>query len=133
MAKDYSEQLGDWVKRRTSTRRDKNLVAFLAVRDDVKVAVDAGFAVKTVWANMVESKRVEFGYDTFLNYVNRLIRRPQMHQGSSAVKIDAMNTRSQRTEALQKVLTNPPVKTTKPPDAIDGFTFNATPRKEDLL
>ncbi|MDO9013673.1 MAG: TraK family protein, partial [Polynucleobacter sp.] len=50
MAKTYPEQLGEWVKRRESTQRDKNLVAFLAVRDDVKAAVEAGYSVKTVWA-----------------------------------------------------------------------------------
>ena len=48
MAKSYPEQLAEWVKRRESTKRDKNLVAFLAVRDDVKLAVDAGYAVKTI-------------------------------------------------------------------------------------
>jgi hypothetical protein len=133
MAKSYPEQLGDWVNRRTSTRRDKNLVAFLAVRDDVRVAVDAGFAVKTVWANMIESKRVDFGYDTFLNYVNRLIRRPQVNQASSTAKPDATNTRSQHTGPPRRNLANPSVKASKAPDSIDGFTFNATPRKEDLL
>ena len=64
MSKSYPELLGEWVKRRESSKREKNVVAFLAVRDDVKAALDAGFAVKTIWANMHEQQRVAFGYDS---------------------------------------------------------------------
>lgn len=122
MAKTYPELLGEWVKQRESTRRDKNLVAFLAVRDDVKAAVEAGYAVKTVWANMHESKRIMFGYDTFLNYVNRLIRRPQVDQ---TVTTDSSSTPS-------KVGKKTAAKA-KPAETAPGFNYNPIPNKEDLL
>lgn len=128
MAKTYPEKLGEWVKLRKSPQRDKNLVAFLAVRDDVRAAVEAGYAVKTVWTNMQESKRIEFGYDTFLNYVNRLIRRSGINQASISTELnvtpspDAGNSKSENTA----------IKTSKP-EAPVGFTFNAAPKKEDLF
>lgn len=133
MATTYSKVLGEWVKRRESSKRDKNLVAFLAVRDDVTEAVDAGYAVKTIWANMHENKRVHFGYDTFLNYVNRYIRRSSSAPDDAvrvaptsllAIKPVTRATQSGPMNSGQKV---------KIPEALPGFTFNPTPKKEDLI
>lgn len=125
MAKSYPELLGEWVKRRESTQRDKNLVAFLAVRDDVRAAVDAGYAVKTIWANMSEAGRVKFGYDTFLNYTNRLIRKPK----AAAPSHTPAPTESVRpTPSIRKT---EPQKTVRP--VATGFTFDSAPKKEDLL
>lgn len=129
MAKSYPEQLGEWVKRRESTQRDKNLVAFLAVRDDVKAAVDAGYAVKTVWSNMHEAGRVKFGYDTFLNYTNRLIRRPQVQAGTPTENSAPATSDSTRPKPSSKKAVAP--KTAKPTST--GFTFNPVPNKEELL
>lgn len=130
MAKTYPDQLGLWVKLRKSTRRDKNLVAFLAVRDDVKAALEAGYAVKTVWANMHECQRIEFGYDTFLNQVKRLIRRPQTSQAAMlatpTATIDDSNPTSKA--AAKKTAAQ-----TMKPEAATGFTFNSAPKKEDLI
>ena len=122
MAKTYPELLGEWVKQRESTRRDKNLVAFLAVRDDVKAAVEAGYAVKTVWTNMHESKRIMFGYDTFLNYVNRLIRRPQVDQTATTGSSSTLTKAGRKTAAQ-----------VKPAEAAASFSFNPVPNKEELL
>lgn len=133
MAKTYPELLGEWVKRRESTKRDKNLVAFLAVRDDVKEAVDAGYAVKTIWANMHEEKRVAFGYDTFLNYVNRHIRRQQKEPADNAPAkpvLPSVSGQGRPGPKIAPVGAGPQVKV---PDAVPGFTFNSAPKKEDLI
>ena len=58
MAEDFSNQLAQWVEQRGLQTSDKNFVAFMAVRDDVKLAIDAGYAVKTVWANLRETDRI---------------------------------------------------------------------------
>lgn len=124
MTKTYPERLGEWLKRRESTRRDKNIVAFLAVRDDVRDAVDAGYAIKTIWANMHEEKRVAFGYDTFLNYVNRHIRRvPKELSGITSARNMQMPVSKQGQAGPQ----------VKAPDTIPGFIFNSEPKKEDLI
>ena len=132
MAKTYPDQLGEWVKLRKSTQRDKNLVAFLAVRDDVKAAVEAGYAVKTVWANMHESKRIEFGYDTFLNYVNRLLRRPLVDQAATLTESASPPTTANSNPKPKAGVKKSVAKTTKP-EAPTGFTFNSAPKKEDLI
>jgi hypothetical protein len=137
MAKSYSEQLAGWVKRRPSpTRRDKNVVAFLAVRDDVKEALDEGYAVKTVWAHMHESKRIEFGYDTFLNYVNRHLRPAEQQPARGATQVASMPS-SVPKASTAKPAGKPPAVTPKPgasvPGQPAGFTFNAAPNKEELL
>ena len=79
MANNYLDQLGQWIKQKPK-RGNVNQVAFLAILDDVKVALDAGYKVKAVWNNMQESKRIDIGYEVFLHYVNRLIRCPQTNQ-----------------------------------------------------
>jgi len=59
MGKNYPDQLAQWIERRGLARSDRNLVAFMAVHDDVKVAIDAGYAVKTVWENLQETGRID--------------------------------------------------------------------------
>ncbi|MFC5461009.1 TraK family protein, partial [Massilia niabensis] len=72
MAKSYTKQLTEWVRQtRHSARRNRNRVAFTAVKNDVREALEEGWPVKTIWAHMVEQKRIECGYDTFLVYVKR--------------------------------------------------------------
>lgn len=130
MAKTYPELLGEWVKRRDSTKRDTNLVAFLAVRDDVRQAVEAGYAIKTIWTHMHDAKRVTFGYDTFLNYVNRHIRQAAKESPASARAASSALAVEGQGPGRSEI---PPRPKMKEPDAMSGFTFNAAPKKEDLL
>ena len=111
----YSEQIAEWVKQKQSRKRDKNLVAYLAAKEDIQAAMADGYAAKTIWAHLVETQRIAFGYDTFLNYTKR--QHPSQTQEASC-------------------------KTEKPPIEIKpktetklqpGFSFNSVPNKEDLL
>jgi hypothetical protein len=131
MNKNYLEQLGEWVKRRKSTQRDRNLVAFLAIRDDVKAALDASYSVKTVWANMQECKRTEVGYEVFLHYVNRLIRHPIADHSATAPNL---RLSAPLGPVGQKLGPGAPsaMKATKEA-APAGFVFDPVPRKEDLV
>jgi len=70
MGKNYPDPLAQWIERRGLARSDRNLVAFMAVHDDVKVAIDAGYAVKTVWENLQETGRIDLSYKTFFNRSN---------------------------------------------------------------
>ena len=93
MAKHYTDELTAWVEKRSDLGRDRNLVTFHGVRQDVAMALEAGFSAKTVWANMHESGRVGFGYETFLSYVNRFIKKspaskPGVLTGNSIVATD---------------------------------------------
>lgn len=119
MAKTYTEKLGVWLKHKSTSKRDKNLASFLAVRDDIREALAAGFTLMAVWTNLCDEGRIELGYDAFLNYVSRYIRR------------DKRTARS----APPAPTVKQPVGPAKPADAtmVEGFTFNPTPNKEDLL
>jgi hypothetical protein len=118
MGKNYPDQLGDWVRQRAATTRDKNLVAFLAVRDDVRAALDAGYAAKTVWSNLHESKRIAVSYTAFLRYVRKFLTQPADAARSQLAP-------SATTEAAAEHIERP----TKPV----GFVFNPKPKKEELL
>jgi hypothetical protein len=133
MAKSYPEQLAEWVKRRESTKRDKNLVAFLAVRDDIKLAVDAGYAVKTIWANMHEENRVGFGYDTFLNHVNRHIRSKSYKPADPVPAKTEPQPAIERGRRDQRIAPISPGPKVKAPDTPTGFTFNSEPNVKELI
>ena len=62
MDTNYPEQLGEWVRQQKSILRDRIFVAFLAIQNEVKAALDAKYPVKTVWKNMHESKQINVGY-----------------------------------------------------------------------
>ncbi len=111
----YSEQIAEWVKQKQSRKRDKNLVAYLAVKADVQAAMADGYAAKTIWTHLVETQRIAFGYDTFLNYTKR--------QHLSQTKEEICNTE-------KPPLKNKPTSETK---TQLGFSFNSVPNKEELL
>ena len=132
MANSYPDQLGQWVRQK-SPRRNVNLVAFLAIMEDVKTSLEAGYAVKAVWANMRECKRTDIGYEVFLHYVNRLIPssrtvrpiaragpRLSRHSGSAESNIAPDGTSATAAKA-------------KKPSAPAEFVFNPAPKKEELL
>jgi hypothetical protein len=129
MADNFSQQLAQWVKHQ-GTRPDKNLVAFMAVRDDVKVALDAGYAVKTIWANLRETNRINLSYKTFLNYVRRVLGPPQEPAAVGPVKSEAPSAST--VQPLPPTGAEPaPVRVMPLP--MPGFTYNPVPNKEELL
>lgn len=133
MAKSYTEELADWVSKRKAQRprQDKNIVAFLAVKGDVKAALDAGYSMKTIWEHLHETGRIEYRYETFTLHVKRHIRaKPlagnQVEQQQEQSKPQAPAAATKPDQAQSE-----PRKT--PPPSVGGFTFNATPKKEDLF
>lgn len=130
MAEDFSKQLAQWVEQRGLQRSDKNLVAFLAVRDDVKLAIDAGYAVKTVWANLHETGRIDLGYRTFLNYVRRCLGPSPDPAAASPVRPATILA----AEAPPSREGTPVITPTRVlPLAMPGFVYNPVPNKEELL
>ena len=133
MTKHYSTRLAKWVERRESTKHEKNLVAFLAVRDDVEAALADGFAVRTIWLNMHEEGRVACKYSTFLSLVNRHFERQRVKRPRK-IQPPALQVRA----PVQSTQSSPasPVRKDgkfKAPDPLPGFYFDPIPRKEDLI
>jgi hypothetical protein len=136
MAKSYTDELAEWVKKRENKGREKYLVAFHGVRDDVKAAIDAGYSVKTIWSNMHETSRVGFGYDTFLNYVNRLIKKsreakPGTKSGESIVTARAAPAAPEPPPLPPALLSKPATPAAKRA-GMPTFKFNPVPKREDL-
>ena len=81
MAKTYTDELGEWVKKRKEKRPKQDLatVAFMAVLEDVKAAIEAGYAQKTIWAHLHEIGKIPYRYETFLKHVRKHItaKRPE--------------------------------------------------------
>jgi hypothetical protein len=138
MAQSYTKQLTEWVRQtRHSARRDRNRVAFMAVKNDVREALEEGWPVKTIWAHMVEQKRIGFGYDTFLSYVKRHVRATA--QQSAASRAGQLPTRTpaprgRRSSQLKEDVTpESPDHASHGPEPISGFTFKAAPNREELI
>lgn len=129
MATSYTDQLAKWIIEKKSPSRNKNLVAFLAVKSDIKEALDAGYSVKTVWANMHELKRIDVGYDAFLNYVNRHIRKPLGHPLVSQTEPNS-SAHEKECESTPDEEHNP--KKNKH-GTISGFKFNPIPNAKELF
>jgi hypothetical protein len=137
MAKSYTEELADWVKKREDSRprQDKNMVAFLAVRADVKAAVEAGYAFKTIWEHMHETGKLPYRYETFLKHVRRHITHAPTNQAKqTAVPAPAQEDDTKTDPKADATRTKaPPEPKKNKVRAMSGFTFNPTPNTEDLF
>lgn len=132
MAKRYTEELAGWVSERPAARprQDRNIVAFLAVKADVTAALAAGYSMKTIWAHLHATGRIACRYETFTLHVKRYIRTPSPashpleEEAASPPPAPAAATRSAPAPGEPRK---------PPPPSVGGFTFNPTPKTEDLF
>lgn len=76
MDKDYLNDLRKWVeekKGQNGKTANQARVVFLAIRDDVEAAINAGYSLTTIWEHMHETGRVSTTYETFRRHVKRFI------------------------------------------------------------
>ena len=73
MTKNLSARIAERAARKKPPRNGQNRVTFLAMRGDVKQAIDDGWPVKTIWETLHEEGKVSFSYQAFRSYANRLI------------------------------------------------------------
>jgi hypothetical protein len=105
--------------------------AFLAVRDDVRQALDEGWPLHAIWLALQREQRISFSYQTFCRFVNQLIVK-QRHKGgrdNDLVKID--NAKEVRT--VDSAKTGVGQVENKTTTGIRGFHFNPIAKKEDLV
>ena len=148
MAKSLSERIAERMSTTQPTQAGKNRAAFLAVRDEVKKALDDGWPVKVVWATLRDEGRIAFKYDAFIKYVNQLIRNtaPLARPTAPAAPTTATPAPKAATRSASNTPAPVPAATPKPAAAavpaspaseqagkIPSFNFNPTPNKEDLL
>ncbi|PLY11764.1 MAG: conjugal transfer protein TraK [Sedimenticola sp.] len=125
MSKRYTEELAEWADKRAKKKRrqDAVAVAFLAVKANVSEAMEAGYALTTIYEHMHETGRVKCSYETFRRHARRYIK-----AGSAP------------TPSTDQAKRGPTEQNTKPAESKQeqqpkkgGFEYNATPNKEDLI
>jgi len=90
-----SERIAQRVQSTKTNRARSNLLAFLALRDDIKQALTDSYTKKEIWETLRDEQKIAFGYTSFTRYVNRLIlcgdkqgKLPGMETSKTAVKPD---------------------------------------------
>ena len=127
MAKSLSERIAARSVQKKPSRSAQNRAAFLALRVDIKQALDDGWPVKSIWETLHEEGKVGFSYQAFRGYANRLILSPPATEPSAPVaKAPSSGQNTTAKQATTKAVE-------KKPDTPAGFTFNPIPNKEDLL
>jgi hypothetical protein len=122
----YLESLANWVRETEGPKRRRtlNVAAFLAVRDDVQAAFNAGFPMKAVWAHLTSQGRLSCHYETFLKHVRRHIAdtaKPEASMlGTAPVSVSAAVPAS-------------PTEPRRTDTSVPGFKYEPAPRKEDLF
>ena len=129
MTKNLSVRIAERAAQKKPSRNGQNRATFLAIRGDVKQALDDGWPVKTIWETLHEEGKVSFSYQAFRGYANRLILSSPASRTtvSTPMAVDSRIGRQHGPATAQATEKNAGGPTTS------GFTFNRTPKKEDLL
>ena len=132
MAKSLSARIAERIARKKPAGNVRNRAAFLALRGEVKQAIDDGWPVKTIWETLHDEEKVAFSYQAFRGYVNRLILSPPANgEAAPAPVVADQSGQAAPRSAPQSART--PAEWQPEKLAATGFTFNRTPKKEDLL
>ncbi|MBP9806400.1 MAG: TraK family protein [Candidatus Accumulibacter sp.] len=132
MAKSLSARIAERIARKKRAGNVRNRAAFLALRGEVRQAIDDGWPVKTIWETLHDEEKVTFSYQAFRGYVNRLILLPPVSGEAAPAAVVADQSRQAASRLALQSAKNPAEWQPEKP-AATGFTFNRTPKKEDLL
>ena len=79
MNKNYLNDLSGWINAQQIKTSHSNpaKVAFLAVKDDVKTALDSEYSMLVVWKHMRVVGKLNCSYTTFRAYVRRYIHQAE--------------------------------------------------------
>lgn len=123
MEKSLSERIAQHEKNKKKADGSKNKVAFLALRNDIREALDAGWSMKSTWETLFDESKITFSYKTFRLYVGRYI--------FTETSIIKLNNNLLHALPPSKSVSESTDKKTVPP--IPSFNFQATPNAKELL
>ena len=124
MGSNYVDDLEAWVKAKAIKKPDANVAAFLAVRELVKARLDDGYSATIIHDFLRSGQQIDFCYDTFLKYVHRYVQAPRKGPKSKSRTTRTSNEATKPGNASLKRDTS---------STISGFSFNPTPKPEDLI
>jgi hypothetical protein len=119
----------DYEEKQRMRRKDKTIVAFLAIKDEIRETLEAGYAVKTVWACLREEGKITTNYQAFAGHVRRYVK----GEGQECSKDPPKEERKRQKGDRQAALGPDSGLSTDPKPAATGFVYNPHLRKEDLL
>jgi hypothetical protein len=128
MTKSLSERIAARTVKKPS-RSGQNRAAFLALRADIRQALNDGWPVKSIWETLREEGKIDFSYQAFRNYANHLILSPTATK-SLFQSTEKLPNPKEGNDLKQTTISKP---TKKNPEQASGFTFNSAPKKEDLI
>jgi hypothetical protein len=127
MSKSLTELIAEEeTKRKQKGTGVKNRAVFLVLREDIKEALEDGWALKQIYRTLYTQKKITFSYQTFVNYANDLILKPK--QSQVLVKQEANSNTPGQEQTVQSTQPKP-----KKSYELPGFTFDPIAKKEDLI
>lgn len=130
----FADELAAWVKKKPTKqpRQDRHVIAFLAVKEDVKSALDAGYSMKTIWEYMQETGRIATRYETFTLHVKRYIKNAPAPVRQAPPPAAAEPTPQTKGKGKPKSEAKQTAKKAAAPSP-SGFSFNPSPNADDLI
>jgi hypothetical protein len=132
MAKSLSARIAERIARKKPAGNVRNRAAFLALRGEVKQAIDDGWPVKTIWETLHDEEKVAFSYQAFRGYVNRLILSPPANGEADAGAGGGRSVQAGGPEVGPAVSQDAGRMETREAGR-DRLHIQQTPKKEDLL
>lgn len=126
----FTNELQEWAQKQDQSktkRQDSAAVAFLATKEDVIEAMEAGYSLRTIWQYLKEKGRITSSYETFRRHTKRFITAPKLTPVSTVSKVPETNTTD---SASNNKADNATVITQS---ENKGFSMNPTPNLEDLI
>ena len=120
METSLSGRIAERAKKQRASKRERNRAVVLALRQEIHQAMADGWPVATIWRTLHEEKKVDFSYQAFRLYVNKLVRK---QTGASIGPLPVLR------KPVSSTKTSTPSRT----GTGGGFTFDPTPKKEDLI
>jgi len=119
MATNLSERIRQKMSNLERSSKNINKAKFLALKPEIENALTDGWSIKTIWNLLFEEKKINFSYQSFRCYVNKLILLPK--------KSVSLNSETHQPLPIEKPAISP--------DKIkmEGFKFDSTPKKEELF
>lgn len=78
MEKRLSQRIADNAVKENQKNSKLNLASFIILRDEIEEAMNDGWSIRYIWKVLVKEEKITFGYQTFLNYINKYKNSPQI-------------------------------------------------------
>ena len=112
--KSLSERIGERARKTSSSAPHANRAIVLALRGDIRTALEDGWSVLAIYQTLHDEGKVSFSYQAFRRHVNRIFfNNAESRHGYSGITKTTRKS-SQGTSGT-------------------GFSFNPNPDKEDLF